>query len=237
MGKKGGNKKVKAINAPKSVFIKRKERVWSIKTQAGAHKKNSAVALGIVLRDYIKVGASVKEIKQILHAGEVKVNGVVKDNYQMGVGLFDTIDIDKQKLHNRVVFDSNGRLVLKALKKPSSEKICRVEYKQTVAKGTQITTDDGRVLFGVKANVGDGLKIKLPEGKVMSVLPLQANAAVYIINGVHCAEKGKVKEIVPGTAKREKLLRFTNGKDVFETVARNAYVIGEGEVAIEDLKE
>jgi len=237
MGKKGGNKKVKAINTPRTVFIKRKENVWSIKTKAGAHKKNSSVALGIVLRDYIKIADSVKEIKQMLHAGEVKVNGAVKDNYQMGLGLFDTIDLDKQKVHARVVFDSNGRLILKDLKKPSNEKICRVEYKKTVAKGTQLTTDDGRVLFGVKASVGDGLKIKLPEGKVMSVLPLQANAAVYIINGLHCAEKGKIKEIVLGTAKREKLIRFTNGKDVFETVARNAYVIGEGEAAIEDLKE
>ena len=77
MGKKGGNKKVKAINTPRTVFIKRKENVWSIKTKAGAHKKNSSVALGIVLRDYIKIADSVKEIKQMLHAGDVN-DAVVK---------------------------------------------------------------------------------------------------------------------------------------------------------------
>ena len=236
MSKKGANKKSKALSSAKAIHVNKKEKTWIVKTRAGPHKEELAVPLAIILRDYLHLAENLSEAKKILSRGEVKVNGVIRKEHQYGAGLFDLIEIEKQKLSHRIVLDQNGRLKLKELPKKSSEKMCRVEHKHVTAKGAQLTTNDGRVIFGTEAKVGDSLKLRLPEGKVEKVLPLKAGAQIYVMKGIHCAEKGTVKELVPATQTREKLVKFMkNGKE-YETVARNAFVIGEKEVEMEELK-
>ena len=236
MSKKGQNRKEKAISAPKAVHIKRKQQYWSVKTRPGAHKREASVALAIILRDYTGLAGTIKEVKEMLNNGDVKVNGIVRKDYQFSTGLFDTVDLEKQKMHYRVVLDSKGRLQVKDMKKPSNVKISRIEHKIMTPKGIQVTTNDGLTFLGVKAKVGDSLKIKLPERKVEKVLPLQKDAMIYVLKGLHGSEMGKVKEIIPGTAKREKLVKFMKGKDEYETVARNMIVIGEKESELDELK-
>jgi small subunit ribosomal protein S4e len=229
MSKKGQNRKEKAISAPKAVHIKRKQQYWSVKTRPGAHKRDESVALAIILRDYTGLAGTIKEVKEMLNNGDVKVNGIVRKDYQFSTGLFDTVDLEKQKLHYRVVLDAKGRLQVKEMKKPSSVKIM-------TPKGIQVTTNDGLTFLNVKAKVGDSLKIKLPERKVEKVLPLQKDAMIYVLKGLHGSEMGKVKEIIPGTAKREKLVKFMKGSQEYETVARNMMVIGEKESELEELR-
>ena len=122
------------------------------------------------------------------------------------------------------------------MKKDSNEKLCRVENKTVTKKGLQLTTNDGITIIGTEAKVGDTLKIKLPENKVEEVLPLEVGALVYLTRGVHCSKKGKVKEIVNGTAKREKLVKIEEEGQEYETTAKNVFVIGKGHAAIEELK-
>ncbi|MEK6959349.1 MAG: 30S ribosomal protein S4e [archaeon] len=237
MSKKGQNKKSKALSAPKTMFIQRKTKYWAIRAKAGPHKRDSAVPLGIVIRDYLGLAKNLKEAKYMMNNDLIKVNGVARRDYQFPVGIFDTVDIEAQKVHNRMVLDNRGRLVLKALKKASAQKICKVAYKHVTAKGIQLTTNDGRIFLGTKAKVGDGLLVKLPEGNVEKVLPLKEGAMIYITRGVHCSEKAKVKGFVEGTMSREKLVKFESKGKEYETIAESAMVIGEGSEAIEDMKE
>jgi len=237
MSKKGQNKKSKALSAPKAMFIKRKTKYWAVRAKAGPHKRDAAVPLGIVLRDYMMIAQNLKEAKYLLNNDEVKVNGVARRDYQFPVGIFDTVDIAKQNSFNRMVLDKRGRLVLKALKKASTQKVCKVAHKHVVAKGIQITTDDGRTIIGTYAKIGDGLLVKIPEGKVEKVLPLKEGAMIYITKGVHCSQKAKVKGFVEGTLKRAKLVKFEMKGKEYETTADSVVVIGEGSEAIEDLKE
>jgi len=236
MGKKGGNKKTKALVAPKAVNIKRKEKVWTVHTQPGAHKRDKSVALGIVLRDISMLAKTMKEAKAILCAGEVKVNGIVKKETQFGVGLFDAIEIAGQKLFFRVMLDKKGRFILKNLENKSNEKIVRVEYKKATSKGVQITTDDSRVYFTNEAKVGDSLKISVPDGKIQEVLPMQKGATVYITKGEHCSETATVTDLIVGTIRRTKLVKLKNETGDFETIPQNMYVIGKDKPAIGDLK-
>ncbi|HNV01306.1 MAG TPA: hypothetical protein PKK60_02650 [archaeon] len=236
MGKKGGNRKTKALVAPKSVNIKRKEQVWTIHTVPGAHKRTASVALAIALRELLNIATTMKEVKAIINAGEVKVNGVVKKDARMGLGLFDTVDMEKQKLFYRVLLDKKGRLYLKNLEEKSNEKIVKVEHKKMVSKGVQLTTDDSRVYFNDSAKRGDSLKIKLPEGKIDKVLPLQKGSIVFITKGEHCSELATVEEIIEGTDKREKLVKLKNKNGEFETIPKSVYVIGEGKAELKDIE-
>ncbi|MBT4870622.1 MAG: 30S ribosomal protein S4e [Candidatus Diapherotrites archaeon] len=236
MSSKGEKKKIKALNAPKSVHIHRKENTWTVKTKAGAHKKEASVALGIALRNFTDLARNLKEAKMIMLNGDVKVNGRVRKDHQFGVGIFDVISLPKQKAFYRVLVDAKGRIILKEMKKDSEEKLCRVEKKIVTSKGLQITTDDGITIIGTDAKVGDTLKVKFPENKVSEVIPMEVGANIYITKGVHCSEQGKVAEIISGTAKRERLVKVEEKGKEYATTAKNVYVVGKGNVALDELK-
>ncbi len=232
MSKKGQNKKLKAINAPKTRKIKRKENVWTIKNRAGAHDAN-AIPLGIILRDYIKIASNLKEAKNILLNKEVKINGKIKIDYRHGIGLFDTITIEKQKLFFITIFDKNGRLTLKEIKEEPKEKICKITHKNSYKGKVQITTNDGRTFINNEVKVGDSIQVSIPEGKIKKIIKLKENAVVYIIKGSHCSEKGIIKEIAPSTVKREKLVKIEQNGIIFETIAKNIIAISNDEKEVQ----
>ncbi len=235
MSNKGENKKAKAISMPRTVHVSRKENFWTVRTKAGPFNKETSVALGIVLRDYAKLVKTMKEVKHILNSKEVKVNGITRESHQFPVGLFDVISITKQKVFFRVLLDDKQRLILKQMSEDSNEKISKVTNKVMNSKGIQLTTNDGRTYYGVKANVGDSLKIKLPEGKVESVLEFKEGMAAYLTKGANCSKVATIKEIVPATQRRDKLVKFIDGKEEFETTAVNVMVVGKTKAEIEGL--
>ena len=235
MSSKGENKKAKAISMPRTVHLSRKENFWTVRTKAGPFNKETSVALGIVIRDFAKVAKTMKEVKHLLSKSEVKVNGVVRTDHQFPIGLFDVIAVTKQKLFFRVVLDDKQRLIIKSMDAESKEKISKVTNKVMTTKGIQLTTNDGRTYYGVKANVGDSLKIKLPEGKVESVLEFKDGMIAYLTKGANCSKVATIKEIVPATQRRDKLVKLAEGKEEFETTAVNVVVVGKAKAEIEGL--
>jgi len=236
MSRKGENKKSKAISVPKAVHINRKDNFWSIKTRAGPHTKQTSLALGLIVRDFAKVVLTLKEAKHALQKGEVKVNGIIRKAHQFPVGLFDVVSIEKQKVFLRVIYDTQGRLTVKLADKDLKEKVSRIAKKVMTSKGIQLTTNDGKTFLGLKANVGDSVKLKLPEGKVESVLEYKEGAIAYVTKGAHSSEIATIKEIVKGTSRRAELVKLTSGKNEFETVAENVFVIGKNKSELEDLE-
>ncbi len=235
MSRKGQNKKTKTISMPKAVNTSRKETAWTVNTKAGPHTKETSVALGIVIRNYTGIVKTMKEAKKILNNSDVKVNGVVRKEHQFPIGLFDVVTMVKQKMFFRMVFDTKGRLVLKAIDAEAKDKLSKVTGKVMTSKGIQLTTDDARTFIGVKANVGDSLKISLPSGKVTEVVQFKEGAVAYITKGAHCAETAKIVAIVEGTEKKEKLVKLAEGKEIFETTAKNIHVVGKDKAEIEAL--
>jgi small subunit ribosomal protein S4e len=236
MSKKGPQRKNKAISVPASVNINRKSREWAVKTKAGPHKKSASVPLGILLRDLLKVVKTMKEADKILYANQVKVDGIVRKDNGFSIGIFDIVSLPTAEKSYRILIDKKGRIFAKEMEKDSGEKICRIEKKIAVKKAIQITTHDGKTFKGVEANVLDSIKIKVPENKILSVLPLQANAKVYITSGSHSGETAEIVEIIPGTARREKIVKLKSGDKEFETTAANICVVGDKKEEIEELK-
>jgi len=237
MSTKGEKKKIKSLNAPHAVHIHRKENTWTIRTIAGAHKKENSISIGLALRNFTGLARTLSEAKQILKEGEVKINGKIRKNYRFGIGLFDIISIEKQKQYYRVLVDSKERVILKEIKQDSAEKLCKVEKKINTKKDKMDILVNGRTILKTEANVGDSLVINLPKGNVKEVLPLKKDSLIYITKGVHCTEQGKIKEIMPGTAKRKKLIKInsSNGKE-YSTAAKNVFVIGKDKIILNELK-
>lgn len=235
MAKKGEAKKVKALNAPKTAKIHRKENIWTARNKAGSHNKEDSVALLIVLRDLIKIGENAKEIRKILNQGLVKVNEKIVKDPSMTIGLFDLINIESQELIYRVSFDKKRRIILKELEKITKEKIVKVTNKKINKKDILLGTNDGRVIKESKAKVGDSLKISLPDSKIQKIIELKEGNLVYVTKGAHCSSIAKIKNITLGSIKKEKLVKIEIDGKEYETVQRNIIAIGQEKVEIDGI--
>ncbi len=231
MAKKGGSKAMKRHAAPKTMWISPKEGKWAIKPEPGPYNKESSVPLGFVLRDLIKIGETAKEIKFILKRRKVKVNGKVRTSHKFPVGLFDIISIDGLEHDYKMVYDQKGRLIPEKIEKMQTiVKLSKVVKKTCVKGGKfQLTTNDGRNILtdDNSIKVHDTLQLELPEQKLLKVLKMKEGAKVYIIGGSHAGEQGIVKEILPGSERRPKMITVKAGAKEFQTPIEYAFVIGE----------
>jgi small subunit ribosomal protein S4e len=235
MSNKGESKQTKSRSMPKQIHVSKKETYWIIHTKSGPHSKSTSMPLGLIVRNFAKIATTLREAKAVLNHGEIKVNGVIRKDHQFPVGLFDVVAIEKQKLFFRVLLDDKERLILKAIDKESKEKVSKVTNKIMTKNGVQITTNDGRTYFGVKANVEDSLKLKLPDGKVEEIIKFEEGAAAYVTKGAHASETATVKGIISGTARRRKLVKLANKNEEFETIAENVFIIGKGKSAMQEM--
>ncbi len=225
MGNKGQRKRQKRISMQKSISIARKEHVWAIRTNPGAHKKELSVPLGTVIRDYLKLATNLREVKTILREKQVKVDGKVREDIAFCVGLFDVVGIDKEKKQFRMLLDKKQRIYAKEMTEKENTKIARIEHKHVTSKGIQVTTSDGRIFSGISARVGDSLKINFESNKVDKVLEMKEGASVYVIGGSHAGKTAKINAIIAGTQAREKLIKLEQNGEEFETIVKNIFVI------------
>jgi len=149
--------------APRSWTIPRKGTKWVKRPAPGPHAQDSAIPILLVLRDVRKLVASAREARVLLRQGSVRVDGRVVKDLAWGVGLFDTISLDKPlDEHFRVLRDRSGRLVLVPIPaKEATTKIGRVRFKHAVPGGkVEVTLHDGRNLLvapGSPWRVGDSV--------------------------------------------------------------------------------
>ncbi|PIN73434.1 30S ribosomal protein S4e [Candidatus Woesearchaeota archaeon CG10_big_fil_rev_8_21_14_0_10_45_16] len=215
---------LKRIASPRTWVLDRKETVFTVRPNAGAHSLNFGLALGTVLRDVLKLAQTMAEVKKMLHANEVLVDGRRRKDHRLIIGLFDVLAIPSLKQYHRVVFDKKGRLVLVAIKEEESTfKPCKITGKTVLPKGVlQFNLHDGRnVRATEKANVGDTLLISLPDQKVKKVLPLQEKASVFLTGGKHAGNFGVLKEVHGKEA-----TFLAEGQDI-ETAKTHLFVVGD----------
>jgi len=239
MTSKGGTKSEKRLSTSKARNLFRKEKMFTIKSHPGIHKRSDSVPLGFVLRDLLKVCNNLKEAKSILHKGNVFVDGKPRKEYKFPVGLFDVVSLKDLKKNYVAVFDSLGRIEFKEVKE-GKHKICKVLGKRTVKKGkTQIHTNDSRTFREKvdKIKVSDGILIELPGQKILKIFELKNGNTVYVFGGTHVSTVATVKNIVEGTMKRPKLLTLEDKEgNEFQTTENNVVVVGDKKAELEVLE-
>jgi len=137
---------LKRSYASRAIRIHRKEHKWTIRPRPGPHPLRRSIALGIVVRDYLKLADTKKEAKRIISEGEILVDGVKRKDYKFPCGFMDVISVPRIKKHFRVLFDRKGMFqLLPILEKDSGWKLSRVEGKKTLrGKKIQLNLHDGK---------------------------------------------------------------------------------------------
>lgn len=245
MAKRGGQRKLKRLAAPRSWKIERKEYTWIINPRPGPHPKELSIPLLVFLRDYLKLVKNAKEGKKLIKEGEVLVDKRLIRDHKFPIGIMDSVEIPKLGKYFRITVDKKGRIdYVEIEEKESFHKICKIIGKKTVKGGhIQLNLHDGRnILIKVKDpknpvediyKVGDSLLIELPSQKIIAHLKRENGKIAFVFKGRHAGSLGRIVEIKerPGLRPQTLIRLQTNGKEI-ETIEQYVMVVGDDEPLI-----
>jgi small subunit ribosomal protein S4e len=214
---------LKRIAAPKTWPIERNASVFVTRPYPTI-KVDMGLPLGFVLRDLLKLGSSMKEIKHILNNNYIFLNGVQVKDIKQVLGFMDVLSIKDTNLHYRLIFNKVGKLTLQKIPEAESKiRLNRVSGKTLLSKGKlQINFMNGYNILTDRSDlkVGDVLLLELPSKKINEVLSLKKDSPVFLFAGNHV---GKVGTVVDFDTK-EVVVKI--GKENIRTKKAYAFVIG-----------
>lgn len=231
MAKKGGSKHFKRIGIPRILPIRaRKSPKWLLAPVAGPHPKLNSVALGVLCRDMLHLGDNLREIKRILAAGSVLIDGKAVRDIRRPVGLMDLIEAPKDNKAWRMQIGKDGKFLPNPVAPGSVKfKLAKVVKKTVVPKGkVSITTHDGRtMLLDNKVKVGSTLKLGLPGMKMAGQLPMEAGARCLVTHGKHAGGFAVLEQVIERVGSMDPEARMRSGNESFITVIKYLFVVDE----------
>jgi len=184
-------------------------------------KRELSLPLGIILRDILKIASTRREIKALLNANEIFVDGKLRKKEKTPLSLFDILSIPRLNKYYRITINEKRKIALEEInEKDSNIKICKVIGKKMLKNGIQqINCSDGiNFIYKDKISINDSIIFDLKNKKIIKILPLKIGAEVFITGGAQSGLKGKIAEI-DGKIK----VRIKNKN--LEVQVKNLYVI------------
>lgn len=230
MAKKGGSRHLKRYAAPRVLKLPRKSRVWATKVEPGPHPLRASIPLCHVIRDYLSLGRTAKEVDGILSQGGVVVDGKVRRDPAFPVGLMDVLNLPALNRSYRVLLDNRGRLILpEAPLAEASTKLCKVVRKQTVRGGKiQLTFHDGKTLMGdlKEFKPGDVVKLSIPDLKVLERFPFEVGSTALVTGGANVGKIGRIAEIKMIAGTQPNIVTLRMGEETFQAPEHYVFVVG-----------
>ena len=143
-----------------------------------------------------------REARQAVISGEIKVDGVIRKDIHFPVGLMDVIEIPAlDKVYRLVPKDGIIVTPVEISKDEKNVKLCKVTRKVTISgKKLQYGFHDGRTLVDdQKVNVNDTCLLTVPEQKVTNIVKLEKGSTALVVSGDNAGSIGKVDDIRAGT--------------------------------------
>jgi len=188
--------------APAFWQIGRKEKRFALTVSPGTHPISKSYPIAIVLRDVLKIVSTMREARQVVTSGEIKIDGIIRRDIHFPVGLMDVIEISSPgKVYRMVPKDGLIVVPLEIPKEEGNLKLCKVTRKTTTrGKKLQYGFHDGRtVVNDLKVNVSDTCLLTIPEQKVTNTVKLEKGSTALVVSGENAGTIGKVDDIRQGT--------------------------------------
>jgi len=219
---------LKRMNSPKTWPITRKETVFVMRPQTGAHSLLTAMPLSILLKDVLALAATTREIKYLLQNQEVLVNGDRILRLDYNVGLMDVVSFPALKTSFRILINKRNTLVAQPIAGSEATLVPRKIVRKTVQPGKklQLAFHDGTTALTDKTyKVGDTV-VSTFEGAVKEHLALDKGAFVLVTNGKHVGFAGTIEKL------EGKKAFLHHGDEHVETVTSHVFVLGHGKPVI-----
>ena len=212
MGRKGKTARLKRKPAPRFWPIHRKELPWIEKPASGPHSLQNCLSLTLVLRDILELSQTQKEAQTILNQGKVLVNGKIVKKTDFPVGLMDVISMADANKYYRIMPGHKGLFLSEISKDETSYKLSRIDDKQTVSGGVQLSLHDGSNLLIKVADpknpkedtykTFDVLKLGLPTKEIAGCVQFKEGNYAVITGGKNIGVRGKIVEIEKAEGKK-----------------------------------
>lgn len=229
MAKRGRTRHTKRIAVAKAVPLKtKKQNVWLIHSDPGPHPEKFSMPLTVFIRDIVGIATSQREVRAILNARSVKVDGKVRTEPKFPIGLMDVVQFDVAEKYYRINVDHKGRLAVQEIPKAEiGKKLAKIVKKHTVKKGkVNITFHDGRnMISDNKVKIGDSVVLSLPEAKFTSLLKLEVGSKCLIMEGKHAGTIATLKEIIERKGGKDNEAKLDSKSGEFITVAKYLFVV------------
>lgn len=238
MGKMGGSRHLKRFAAPKFWRVARKTYKWVVKPIPGPHPIDNCIPLQLLIRDYLGLAHTAKEVKFILNRGYVKVDGKVVRERRFPVGLMDVVYFEKLDRAYRILPSKKGLLPHPIPPEEASFKLRKIMGKSTVKGGhIQLHMHDGyNMLIRVSDprnpvedvyKTHDVLKMNLADSSVLEHIRLEKGTWVLIVGGRNVGRWGRMVEIIPGslTSDPSALIEAEDGSKLY-TALKYVFPIG-----------
>jgi small subunit ribosomal protein S4e len=239
MGRKGPAGHIRRYDAPVHWPISPKADFWAIKPLPGPHPIHASLPLAYIIRDVLGYATNVREVKHILNAGSIKIDGKPRHDYHYPVGVMDVIEITPTATHYRVLPHHITKLQLHTIDKDEATfKLARVENKTTQHSGiTQLNLHDGHTILlkkkgkdtektsAIKTN--DVLKLTIPTGEIEETITFEKGAYAVTLGGKNMGATGKIVNIKPGLRKNRSLITLETSKgETFQTSLNYVFLLG-----------
>lgn len=241
MGKKGGRRHLKRKPAPAFWPIHRKEEVWIAKPNPGPHPIEHSIPLTLVLRDMLGLAKTHGEVKAIVSAEKVMVDGKIQREELFPTGLMDVVSIAELEKSYRLLPSAKGLILHPISKDEAGFKLCRIENKKVLKKGNvQLDLHDGRnILVRVKDpnkpeedvyKTLDTLRISSPRQEILDHLKLIEGATALIVGGKNVGRHGKIVALEQRETQKRKtsLATIEDARgNKFQTTIEHLFVVGD----------
>jgi small subunit ribosomal protein S4e len=201
MGKKGGDSRLKRQLAPTFWDIRRKQSRFVLKASPGPHRKHNSYPLGIILRDVLKVATTMHEVKTMVSAGKVKVDGIARRDLKFPVGLMDVIDLIPTGQSYRLVPKDSKLLVhVEIQNSENMVKLAKVTSKVTTKGGKlQYGFHDGKTMLSdQQLSVGDTCLMDFQNHTIKNIVRFEKGNLGLITSGDNAGSFGKIEDIKDG---------------------------------------
>ncbi|MHA2186850.1 MAG: 30S ribosomal protein S4e [Candidatus Thorarchaeota archaeon] len=235
MARRGQKRHLKRLPAPKHWPIKRKHGKFTTKPIPGPHPKDECLTLTLLLREVLEYAENMREVKNILSAGQVSVDGKTRKDPRYPIGLMDVIEIKSSGDRFRLLPKRRGGLRLVEIDESETAfKLCRIEKKMMVPGGKlQMTLHDGRNVLLPDSDKPsnyhtlDTLMLSVPEQKILETISLDKGAYAIVTRGRNVGIEGKIIEVERriGTHASTVTLEDPDGNR-FQTALDYVFVIG-----------
>ncbi len=236
MAKKGQSRHLKRYAAPRALRLPRKSLPWMVKPSPGPHPREGALPLRLLLRDYLSLARTAREADRILTGGQVLVDGRVRRSPKFPTGLMDVVQLPALNRNYRVLLDHRGRLTPRGIDQAeTSSKLCKVMRKDIVrGKRVQLSFHDGKTLVGDfdEFKPGDGVKLALPELKVLERFPFEKGATALITGGKNVGRVGTITDVKLVEGAQPNIVTLEAGGETFQAPEHYVFVVGKEKPAL-----
>ncbi len=225
--------RTKRLCAPVYWPVHRKEKKYVTSVSPGPHDKKSSIPVGIILRDVFAYAETMKEAREILGAGNVKINGkpVKKPNYP--AGIMDILSLSADE--NYIVLPGSKGLMLKRVRESNTRLAKVVNKKINHGNVIQLNLHNGTNIITKEKDISTGDTLLIDNGKfsIKSVVKMKKGSLVIVTKGRNRGKIGTMEKVIITKSSQPNQAVIKVKKESLEMPYDYLFVIGTDKAAVD----